>query len=259
MGQATLGFPGGPALKFRIDPERIEWNFEINTTVTDTVGGRVVQVLGTTLSDIAITGLFGEDRSRGKIAEGEKDDEHEGRSWRLAQRFASRIRYLMEWQARDALRHDKMHKTAIFSYPPHGWKFRVYVRDLVDPDGGAVQMRTGKFSHGYQLLLFIVADESTSLLVAGAHNGVLNKARQTAINEYIARISEGIGWKPSMYNGNLGTYYDEMFDLVNGKVDETPNDDDTDKAGSAGPANRTDRGANIPPSGPGQTGPGLQE
>lgn len=211
MGYATLGFPNGPGIRFRIDPQSIGWGFQVNTSVTDTVGGRVVQVTGATLSDITIQGLFGENRS---LARDDGSDGHPGRSWRIAARFASAIRQLMEWQSRDATRHARMHQTAVFSYPPMGWKFRVYVKDFADPDGGVITTRPGKFSHGYVLTLFVVREESDALVKAGASNGVLDKARQRAINEYIGRISEGIGWKPSVYNGNFGSYYAGLMDVT---------------------------------------------
>lgn len=258
MGYATLGFPGGPALRFRIDPEEIGWGFNINTAVQDTVGGRVVQVLGATLSDITIAGLFGEKRNR----EGAGED-HPGASWRLANRFANSVREMMEWQARDALRHQRMHKTAVFSYPPHNWRFRVYLKDFADPDGGTVQHRTGKFSHGYALSLFVVQDESDALVVAGESNGVISKAKQNAVNEYIGRISAGIGWKPSIYNGNFASYYEDLFPDLAG--DENNKDKNKGKGkgqqGKQGGGNRDQQGVKTRDNRPlpGQRNPKLDQ
>jgi hypothetical protein len=220
MGYATLGFKGnkGPkTIRFRIDPSTIDWGFNINTSVQDTVGGRVVQVLGATLSDITITGLLGEDHRRA-AERGER--EHPGRSWRLHKHFVSRIREMQEWQSRDANRHKRMHRPARFQYPPHNWDFMVYIKDLQDPDGGTVTMRSGKFSHGYNLVLFVVPSRSGALDMVSERDGTISKARQRAINEYIGRISQGIGWKPSIYNGNFGTYYEEMFPDIYGTEDE---------------------------------------
>lgn len=214
MGYATLGFPGGPAIQFRIDPSRIDWSFQINTSVTNTVGGRVVQVNGATLSDVVISGLYGERRDQ-SAAPGEAN--HPGVSWELARRFEQKIRELMDWQSRDANLHQRMHQTAIFEYQPKGWKFRVYLKDFKDPDGGGtVTMRPGKFSHGYTLTLFVVQDDSTKLIEAGSVNGVIDAAKKQAIDSYISRISSGIGWKPTIYNGNFGNYYDGIFDKIRG-------------------------------------------
>jgi hypothetical protein len=209
MGYATLGFANGPGIQFRIDPQEVAWGFKINTSVTPTVGGRVVQVNGATLEDMTINGLFGEDRSAGVGATPPKDDPHEhpGRSWRLAKRFSGQVRLLMDRQSADSNVHRKMHLPPTFTYPPKNWKFQVYIKGFADPDGGTITMSTGKFSHGYSLTLFIVQDTSSQLIQAGATNGDLNLARSQAINDYIARISDGIGWKPTKYNGNWVDYW----------------------------------------------------
>jgi hypothetical protein len=226
MGYATIAFPGGPGLKFRIDPEALSWSFQINTSVTNTVGGRVVQVNGATLSDITITGLYGEDRSK---ADGTA--EYPGRSWRLAKAFARKIREMMIYQASDATVHAKMHQAAVFSYPPEDWKFRVYIKQLSDPDGGVITMSTGKFSHGYVLTLFVVQEGTTALVKAGSDSGgVVSKAKAKAINAYIGRISDGIGWKPSIYNGPMGGYLDYLQDATTG--DKKAKSDTAPKQGS---------------------------
>lgn len=211
MGYAQIAFPGGPGIQFRIDPQSLDWNFQINTSVTNTLGGRVVQVTGATLSDITIQGLFGEDHSKSATS---PTEDPPGVSWKLARRFASVIREMMEWQTRDAQNQGKMHQTARFTYPPMGWDFRVYIKDFSDPDGGVISIRPEKFSHGYVLTLFVVEDASAAVVKAGEVNGILNKAKAAAINSYIARISDGIGWKPTQYNGNFGSYYQGLFDTA---------------------------------------------
>lgn len=210
MGYATLGFPGGDGIRFRIDPSSIDWNFQVHTSVTQTIGGRVIQVMGATLSDITISGFFGEDRSKA-AAPGSED--HPGQSWLLAHRFSNRIRHLMEAQSEDSTRQGLMRDTAVFSYPPMKWRFRVYIKAIQDPDGGVFTTRPGKFSYAYQLTLFIVQDGSDALAKPGDNN-FLGQVREKAINDYIGRISEGIGWKPSKYNGNFSTYYDGVYDVT---------------------------------------------
>jgi hypothetical protein len=226
MGYATLGFANGPGIQFRIDPQEVAWGFKINTSVTPTVGGRVVQVNGATLADMTINGLFGEDRAAGAKASNQpppKDDPNEppGRSWRLAKLFAKQVRVLMDQQTFDSSVHALMHPPPTFSYPPRNWKFRVYVKAFGDPDGGTITFSTGKYSHGYSLTLFIVQDTSDQLIRAGAANGDLNLARQKAINDYLARISDGIGWRPSKYNGNFSDYWDRGETAFSGEIDTT--------------------------------------
>lgn len=199
MGTATLGFDGGPQLAFRIDPSAIDWSYEVHSSVIETVGGRVVQITGATLSDVTVTGLHGEDRTRGPGAAG---TDHPGASWRLAEAFTAQVRAMMVWQAGgDTVTGQLTRGPAVFSYPPRGWRFRVYLKSLTDPDGGAVAHKVGKSSYGYALTLFVVQDESDVLVTAGATGGVLDAAKAAAIDAYISRVADGVGWHYSPYNG----------------------------------------------------------
>jgi len=198
MAMAWLGFANGPSVAFRIDPEDIKWEFKVNTKVFDTIGGRVVQVLGGSLSDIKIMGKYGEDRSK-------KDGG--GQSWKLQKAFVEKIRELMEYQSRDAQMHyefnKRMHPPARFVYPPRDWDFQVYVKSIQDPMGGSAHLSTGKYSHDYILTLFIVE----------ANTATVRRVSDKAVNDYIARISDGIGWRYSEYNGvgteNVDPYSDQ--------------------------------------------------
>lgn len=196
MSQASLGFAGGPIAYFRLDPDEVAWNWQMLTSVTPTVGGRVIQVIGATLSDVTIVGSFGQDRS---------DSEH-GESWVMAETFYEQIRKIMIEQAKDSREQGKMQRPAIFTYSPRNWKFSVYVKDLSDPDGGgSITHAVGKFNYRFQLTLFVVEELSDALVKAGTSHGVLSKSRQKSIDEYMARISDGIGWHFSQYNGPITT------------------------------------------------------
>ena len=210
MGVATLGFDNGPSVKFRIDPSDIQWQFQIDTAEIQTLGGRVVQVVGATLGDLIIQGSFGENHK----LKGET-----GQSWRLADAFAARIRQMMEFQSKDNNKTGVITKSpAIFSYPPRDWKFRVNVVSIEDPDGGgSVQHRTGKFSYDYVLTLFIVEDLSPSTAGVGSSRGVIPVKASDAIDAYLNRISDGIGWKQTEFNGPLGLKdLSSANDVVNG-------------------------------------------
>lgn len=219
MGFASLGFEGGPSLTFRIDPDAIEWSYEIDTTVIDTVGGRVVQVLGATLSDMTISGHYGQNHAAGP----------DGESWKLAEAFANRIREIQAYQSRDATQHGKMHVPATFNYSPKGWRFLVYVKALADTRGGSVAHQTGRFSYDYALTLFLVDVLSDDL-------SVLSGAKKSAVDAYIARISDGIGWHFSQYNGQVpatptgGLFGRKKFTDEQGAGQQTP----TSRGGAGG-------------------------
>jgi hypothetical protein len=194
MGVATLGFKNGPSIRFRIDPQEIQWQFAIETNVTETLGGRVLQVVGATLGNITIRGEFGENRTI-------KDAK--GQSWLLAEAFAAKIKDMMGFQSKNNNTPGKeTQNPAIFAYPPRDWRFQVYIVSLDDTDGGSsVNYRTGKFSHGYELTLFIVKDLSPSTANAGSSRGVIKTKAAEAINSYMNRITDGIGWKRTEFNG----------------------------------------------------------
>lgn len=186
MGFASLGFTDGPSITFRIDPEAVEWNFKVNTTVIPTVAGRVVQVLGATLSDMTVMGKYGQNRKS-------KDA---GESWQQAEYFVNKIRQIQEFQSQDSTQKGLMHVPAIFNYSPKNWRFQVYVKSIADSLGGSITHQQGRYSYDYALTLFIVDVISDDLHVIAGQ-------QKAAVDSYIARISEGIGWHFSQYNGQV--------------------------------------------------------
>ncbi|MCW2930038.1 MAG: hypothetical protein JWM19_1000 [Actinomycetia bacterium] len=138
-------------------------------------------------------GSMGQDHSAGPV---------NGSSWRQAQQFASVVGQIMEAQSADSNRAGKMHPPALFSYPAKDWRFPCYVKSLTDPDGGnSVIMTPSKINQRYTLTLFIVQEGSAALVKAGTTNGVFSQKAYDAVSAFMARISDGIGWHYSVYNG----------------------------------------------------------
>lgn len=208
MGLASLGFPNGPSMTFRIDPTMIDYNYQVQTSVTNTVGGRVVQVLGATLSDVTVSGDIGEDRTLGGAPFG---SEHPGVSWKLAEAFFAKVQAMMMQQSADSNVSPNAGQTAVlnpatFIYAPKGLHFQCYIKGIIDPDGdgtSGVTHKVGRSNYRYQLVLFPVLTETIGLQVAGSSNGVLDAAKAAAIDAYINRISQGIGWRFTAYNGGV--------------------------------------------------------
>lgn len=192
MGTATLGYPGGPTVAFRIDPDLIDWTWEIQTNVVETIGGRVIQVLGARLGDLTIQGSLGQDHANPQT----------GQSWQQAQAFLTQVTAIMEQQSADANKQQKMHRPAVFSYPPRGWRWNVYVKALMDPDGNnSVILSPGKVNQRYVLTLFIVTENADLIPAGTAETGTLAQQSQQAIAQFMARISDGVGWKANKYAG----------------------------------------------------------
>lgn len=184
---------------FRINPSQVTWEYSVDTSVIPTVGGRVVQILGVTLGDMTVQGLFGHDRNAGR------------ESWQLAEEFQTNIARLVDRQSQrptyaqlSGVDPTPMHPTHRFVYnddtpesraaglPVHDWDFQVYIkglRDITNPNM-AVQHETGKFSYGYELTLFLQQDNT-------------GKLATVARDEFIQRLSNGLGWQRTPYNGQL--------------------------------------------------------
>lgn len=190
----------GP-IRFRIAPQNINWNYQIDTAKYDTLGGQVVQVLGATLSDLTITGQFGQTRGR-----------NNQQSWQLANAFQKQIKSLIDKQTLKAPkvtlgRGDKnkqAHAPIPFRYSDgvHDWAFDVLIKSIQDDDGQLTHA-TGKFSYSYRLTLFIVQVASENI-------------REVAIDNFIKRLAAGVGWKISIYNGPVDPKEAQAFIAAHG-------------------------------------------
>jgi hypothetical protein len=56
MAGANMSLGGLP---LRVNPHEVRWNFKMKVADTPTMGGKVIQILGTTLSDLTVSGKFG--------------------------------------------------------------------------------------------------------------------------------------------------------------------------------------------------------
>lgn len=227
MSVASLGFPQGPWMQFRIDPESIDYNIQVHTSVTQTVGGTVIQLLGTSISDVTVAGSIGEDHTRGR----DTDGTHKGVSWKLAEEFFQSIQEIQQISARGSTTPGSATGTnfiqpVTFLYSPKSIRFQCYIKSIIDPDGdgtAGVVHKVGRANYRYVLTLFPVQEGSTSLVKAGTSNGVLDKARAAAIDAYIGRISQGIGWKFTAYNGGSTPSAPWNSDFQKSNTSATPN------------------------------------
>ncbi len=230
MGLASLGFANGPALNFRIDPDSIDYNIRVHTSVTETVGGRVIQVLGSSVSDVTVAGSIGEAHNLGRG----NDGEHAGVSWKLAVDFFRHVQAMQMLQSAGSntpgsssgsANNGFFLKPATFVYAPKGLRFQCYIKSIQDPDGdgsAGVVHKVGRANYRYVLTLFPVQD-SGNLVQAGTSNGALDQAKAKAVDAYIQRISQGIGWKFTAYNGGSTPSASWEKDFQKTHEDATPN------------------------------------
>lgn len=163
MGEAVLN-----GVPFRIDPTSISWPFTVKTSSSKTIGGKVVQVFGTQLGDLTVSGTFGV---------GGQAEQRE---------FLARMKKLGDNQM------DRFPKVSPnpyrFSWPSRGWDFQVYLKRYSEPGGdSSVDERIDNISPRWTIVLFIASDN-------------LN-LKKVATDTFIDRLSDGIGWKQTRYNG----------------------------------------------------------
>lgn len=185
MALATLG-----GIPMRIDPNSIGWSFQMKIAEHSTVGGKVIQVFGTDLGDMTISGVLGfGDRSKGDTA-----------GWEDMERFRARVQ---GW-ADNATR--QLHPAPVrFLYPSKKWDFNVYVKAFGGVGGGPIEHSNVNYNPAFTLTLF-VAEDATGVVVKGIQD------------RYISRLMSGIGWKQTKYNGPTQQQVDQTLAPYHGSV-----------------------------------------
>lgn len=153
----------------RVNPDEMRWNFKMKVADQAAVGGKVIQILGVTMSDITLRGVFSRDRSMG-----DRD------ATDAAERFRIRMRNLARRGVEDSTT-----PSVRLTYPPRGWDFDVYIKSI-----SPVDLTIGEFAPRWELSLFPVG-EGASKVVRGIKD------------LYIKRMMDGIGWKQTAYNGPM--------------------------------------------------------
>lgn len=117
-------------LPFRLQPQSVNWGFTTRTSVTETIGGKVVQVLGVDLGDMTVLGSFGVG------------------GWREQEAFLAKMRWVSTEQVKDYTGTPQR-----FIVPSRGWDFGVFLK-AVSPgthDASTINLR-------WSLTLAIVTD-----------------------------------------------------------------------------------------------------
>jgi hypothetical protein len=152
-------------VQFRLDPTSISWPYRIVTETTSTIGGKVVQVLGASLGDLTVTGSFGTG------------------GWREEKDYLDRLSAIAEAQTNATFG-----VPVRFTYAPRRYDFQVYIKQI-----SPIRLTNGNFNPTWNLTLFIVEDTFK----------IINSVKNDAMDSFIQRIADGIGWKQSEYNGPL--------------------------------------------------------
>lgn len=181
MAKALASLGGVP---LTANPNEIRWNFRMKTYQQDSIGGRVIQILGTTLGDITVRGSFGPGIKTKGDTEG----------WQAQIRFQKQVRnWATSVQAGQS-------QPLRFTYTPRNWDFRVFIKSL-----SPTSMSTDEINPVWEMALFPV-DEDAMKVVAGVKD------------LYIARLADGIGWKQTAYNGPTQAEVDDKLSTTGGSA-----------------------------------------
>jgi hypothetical protein len=184
MGAFLDGIP------FRVNPKSVSWPYSVKLAPTKTMGGKVVQIYGVSMGDLVIEGVFGAGGS----------DEQKA--------FFDRLVTIIESQM--PVSSTSVPRPVRFHWPERGWDFWCYVKKIEQQNAStAIRASNQDFNPGYRLTLFVQEDNGDLVRVA----------RNSAQAAYIARLSAGLGWKPSAdWNGPLtladALEGDEVFDKL---------------------------------------------
>lgn len=175
-GRGSLG-----GVPFLIDPRSAQWDFGMKLAEKKTVGGKVVQVYGTRLGDMVVSGNFG----RGDRAAGDEA------GWEYQERFLGQVK---RWAHQSEQGGPPLH----FMFPPRGWDFHVVLKGFRGRGGSSITHSNTEFNPQWNLIFGIVSDNT----------GIVVRA---TMDIYIQRLMDGVGWKQSKYNGPKQSDVDDMF------------------------------------------------
>lgn len=165
-GIASLHHPKVGTLRFRSNPKEFNWSYTLNKRVDQTYGGRVIQLLGTSIDDFTFKADCGSLKTVGGIPGG----------WPYANQVARFMRRVMIEQ-RDGI-------PATFEYTTRGWRFNAFVASV--PFADAVEEVLREFEVGLKV------QEDVSRVMS-----------QNTLQAEMARLQNGIGFRRNKYNDPL--------------------------------------------------------
>lgn len=175
-------------VEFPVNPESVRWDYSVKLATHPTIGGKVIQLYGWSMGDLMIGGSFGNVARQATFFEHLKD---------VADKQAPKLDRLVPQPVR-------------FTWAARNWDFWVYLR-AVTQQGASVSIEANEsvVAPKYQMRLFVAED-----------NGEIVKAASGAAQvAYINRLTAGLGWTKSSWNGPL-----DMDDLASQMQGLTPLD-----------------------------------
>lgn len=181
-------------VQFAVDPTSVSWGYRTKVSVQETIGGKVIQILGVDMTDLVVQGTFGKHGvERQKV-------------------FLEHLRSIAE---RQVTRHDNNEGAGpvLFNWPETGWSFWVYLKGVLQAGTSMTRQRTVEdHAPRYQITFSVYQD-----------NGDIVAAAETSAQiQFITGLTQGLGWQQTEWNGPGGvedleetlageTIYDFLF------------------------------------------------
>lgn len=162
-------------IPFDVDPSSIRWDYTLKISTKPTIGGKVVQLYGYSMGNLVVSGSFG--------------------SVERQEKFVKVIDAIAAAQAPSVSQTGAAAAPPVrFVWPGQNWDFWVYVIGIQQA-GSSVAIETSEAMHNpkYNLTLFVYED----------NGNIVSPMIDSAMVSYLNRLTAGLGWEQSEYNGPL--------------------------------------------------------
>lgn len=212
-------------VRLEVNPTSVQWDYTLKIATQKTIGGKVIQLYGVKMSDLVISGKMPIKEYRA---------------------FFSRVKNIANAQVPSSS--NWRPAPVRFQWPSRKWDFWVYVKGMRS-GGASVSMVEANTNYApeWSLILFVVEDNAD----------IIQVAMDSAKASFIRRITQGMGWVQSEWNGPMNidaemqgaldadTLWEYMVNLdasLRGQGDqaEAPSPSDTGSGSGTGNGDGTD-------------------
>lgn len=166
---------------FRNNPTSINWQYTVKMATTKTIGGKVIQIYGTQMSDLTISGQFSSPEEQ--------------------QEWFTRIKGIVDSQV-PTQTNQKPNSVRLF-WPERQWDFMVFVKSFTQVGASTSISATNKsFAPKWSLVVFVEDD----------NGDIVRPTEKAAEASFLRRITDGMGWQQTQWNGPTDAEFQEVLD-----------------------------------------------
>lgn len=165
-----------------LDPDQVGWRATTKTRSQNTVGGKVVQAYGTSISEVNVVGSYGSG------------------GFESAQTFLAQVTTWVNQQVGKLNAHQGQgiyNGTPLhFLFPFHNWDMQVYITKFYNPEAAqSIMIDPRTVNYHWALTLYVASNNGT--VTAG------DPTADASMIQFVNNLSEYFGWFPNDANGVL--------------------------------------------------------